>query len=333
MALKLLIVKTSSMGDVVHTLPAVSDLIANCPGVQIDWLVEAPFAAIAQLHPGVRRVWPMAWRKWRGKLASAATWRAMGALRDELRAQRYDLALDLQGLVKSALWGRQVGAPLVGFDRASAREPLATLFYSATMPVPKGLHAVERSRQLASMHLGYPMPATPPRFELKPPRPAWPAPERYAALIPNASRPEKLWPEARWVAVGRRLHNAGLTPLVLWGSEAEQTMAERIAADCGGTVPPFLKVGEMAGVLAGATLIVGLDTGFSHLGAALGRPTIGIYCDHDPGLAGITGPDAERVASLGGKGDVPRLADVLALLDMQLARLRARAGARKAALV
>lgn len=316
--LKLLIVKTSSMGDVVHTLPAVSDVLRHCPGTQVDWLVEAPFAAIAQLHPGVRRVLPMAWRKWRKRLFHRETWRAMGALRQQLRDERYDLALDLQGLLKSAMWGRQAGAPLVGYDRDSAREPLAASLYSASMPVPRGKHAVDRSRQLASMHLGYPMPGDAPRFDLKVPTSTWPAPDRYSVLIPNASRKEKFWPEARWVAVGRKLRSAGFAPVVLWGSEPEQTMAERIAADCGGTVPPFLKVGEMASVLTGARMVVGLDTGFSHLGAALGRPTIGIYCDHDPGLAGIIGPDPALVASLGGKGQVPRLADVLALVEQRL---------------
>jgi heptosyltransferase-1 len=166
------------------------------------------------------------------------------------------------------------------------------------------------------MLLGYPMPRSAPDFGLQVPKLGWPTPAAYAVLIPNASRKEKLWPEARWVAIGRKLHRLGLTPVVLWGSEAEQTMAERIAADCGGTVPPFLKVGEMAAVLAGAKQVVGLDTGFSHLAAALGRPTVGIYCDHEPGLAGITGRGP--VASLGGKGQVPKLSDVVAALDLQL---------------
>lgn len=310
------------MGDVVHTLPTVSDILRARPGTHIDWLVEAPFAAIAQLHPGVARVWPMAWRKWRRRLGARATWQAMAALRRGLRAERYDLVLDLQGLLKSALWGRQAGVPLVGYDRASAREPLAALFYSASMPVPRGLQAVQRSRQLASMHLGYPLPDDPPRFDLQPPVApvsGWAPPERYAVMIPNASRPEKLWPEARWVTVGRKLAAAGLPPVVLWGTEAEQTLAERIAADAEGHVPPFLKVGEMAAVLAGARVVVGLDTGFSHLAAALGVPTLGIYCDHEPGLAGITGPHATRVASIGGKGQVPKLGDVTPLLEQLLA--------------
>jgi heptosyltransferase I len=317
--MRLLIVKTSSMGDVVHALPAVSDLLRHSPGVQIDWLVEAPFAAIPRLHAGVSRVVPMAWRKWRRKLLERRTWQAMAAARRELRAENYDMVIDLQGLIKSALWGAQARGPLVGFDRSSAREPLAAMFYQRSFPVPRDMHAVQRCRQLAAMHMGYAMPRSEPDFGLKAPPLSWPMPARYGVLIPNASRKEKLWPEARWVAVGRKLRGLGLTPVVLWGSEAEQSIAERIAADCNGTVPPFLKVGEMAAVLNGAQHIVGLDTGFSHLGAALGRPTIGIYCDHDPGLAGITGPGP--VASIGGKGQLPKLADVVALLERQAADL------------
>jgi heptosyltransferase-1 len=270
------------------------------------------------LHPGVARVLPMSWRKWRHRLFDRATWAAIGALRSEMKREPYDLVLDLQGLLKSALWGRQATGPLAGYDRASLREPLAAWLYQRTAAVSRTLHAVERCRRLAAAHLGYAMPASAPDFGLRAPAATWKGPARYAVLIPNASRPEKLWPEARWVAVGRRLQERGFTPVVLWGGEAEQTLAERIAAGCDGSVPPFLKVGEMAAVLAGAHQIVGLDTGFSHLGAALGRPTIGIYCDHDPGLAGITG--SGPVASVGGRGQVPKLPEVLALLEQQLGR-------------
>jgi heptosyltransferase-1 len=313
---RLLIVKTSSMGDVVHAAPVVADIHRQHTDAVVDWLVEAPFAAIPQLHPGVRRVWPMAWRKWRGQLFSGATWRAMRALRQQLREQHYDLVLDLQGLVKSALWARQAGAPVAGYDRASIREPIATWAYQRTAAVPRDLHAVQRCRRLAAAHLGYAVPDTAPDFGLRAPAGAWAPRGAYAVLIPNASRREKLWPERHWEAVGRRLLQLGWTPVVLWGRPEEQTLAERIAASCEGDVPPFLKVGEMAAVLAGAQQVVGLDTGFTHLAAALGRPTLGIYCDHEPGLAGITGPGP--VASIGGKGQVPSRADVMALLEDQL---------------
>lgn len=317
--MRVLVVKTSSMGDVVHALPAVSDMLAGVPGVQVDWLVESPFAAIPQLHPGVRRVLPMAWRKWRRALARPATWASIAALRAELRREPYDLVLDLQGLLKSVMWGLQARGPLVGYDRHSAREGAAALFYRRTASVPRTLHAVDRCRRLAAAHLGYALPGSPPDFGLRVPTDAWAAPAPSGVLIPNASRPEKFWPEAHWIALGQRMRREGLTPVVLWGSPAEHTMAARIASGCDGVVPPFLKVGEMAAVLAAARYIVGLDTGFSHLGAALGRPVVGIYCDHEPGLAGITGPGP--VASIGGKGRVPELADVLALVDQVQARV------------
>ena len=303
------------MGDVVHATAAVGDILRHHPGTQIDWLVEAPFAAIPQMHPGVTRVWPMAWRKWRAQLFRSSTWQAMGALRQELRQAKYDLVLDMQGLVKSAVWARQAQAPVAGYDRASVREPWAALAYQYTSAVPRNLQAVQRCRLLVAAQLGYSVTGEA-EFGLRAPAGGWAPRAAYAVLIPNASRNEKLWPERHWVAVGNRLRERGLVPVVLWGRPEEQTLAERIAASCEGDVPPFLKVGEMASVLAGARQVVGLDTGFTHLAAALGRPTLGIYCDHDPGLAGITGPG--RVASIGGKGQVPSKADVLGLLERQL---------------
>jgi heptosyltransferase-1 len=314
---RLLIVKTSSMGDVVHATPVVADVLAHYSGAQIDWLVEPAFAAIPQMHPGVQRVLTVPWRKWRGRLLKGDTWQAMGALRQQLHEGRYDLVLDLQGLVKSALWARQAGAPVAGYDRHSMREPAASWLYARRAAVSPQLHAVQRCRLLAAAHLGYPEPQGAPQFGLRAPAPVWKQRGAYGVIIPNASRPEKLWPERHWVAVGRRMHELGWTPVVLWGRESEQTLAERIAASCEGDVPPFLKVGEMAAVLAGAEHVVGLDTGFTHMAAALGRPTVGIYCDHEPGLAGITGPG--QVASIGGKGQVPSRADVLALFEGQRA--------------
>jgi heptosyltransferase-1 len=288
------------MGDVVHATPVVIDILRRHPDAQIDWLVESPFAGIPRLHPGVRRVIPMAWRKWREALFQGSTWRAMRAARAELRREPYDVVLDLQGLVKSALWARQALGPVAGYDRASIREPLAASLYRYKAWVAKEQHAVQRCRQLVAVHLGLPEPVDPPQFSV---------------IIPNASRKEKLWPERHWIAVGRRLLERGLPSVVLWGRQEEQTLAERIAAGCEGDVPPFLKVDEMAGVLARAGQVVGLDTGFTHLAAAFGRPTLGIYCDHEPGLAGITGPG--RVASIGGRAQVPSRNDVLALLEQQ----------------
>ena len=318
---RVLIVKTSSLGDVVHALPAVSDMLRVWPGLQVDWLVEAPFAAIPRLHPGVGRVLPLAWRKWRKTLFKPATRAAMSALRDELQRDRFDAVLDLQGLLKSVLWGLQARGPLLGYGFGSIREPAAALFYRRRADVPRSLQAVERNRRLAAAHLGYAVPDSAPDFGISAPAGSWSAGAPSAALIPCASRPEKLWPEDRWIAVGQRLRASGLVPVLVWGSDHERLRAERIAAGCGGVVPPFLSVADTAAVLGQARQIVGLDTGFSHLGAAFGAPTIGIYCDHEPGLAGITGPGP--VASLGGPGQVPTLAAVMAALDGQLGLARA----------
>lgn len=315
--MRILIVKTSSMGDVVHALPVVHDIRRARPDAHIEWLVESSFAAIVRMHAGVNRVLSLGWRRWRRKLFSAATWRSMRDLRAHLREQRYDCVLDLQGLIKSALWGRQAAGPLMGYDAASAREPLATWLYARKAAVPRELHAIERCRRLAAAHLGYAPPADAPVFGIAPGKGAWRLRGPSAALIPCASRPEKIWPEARWIAVGKRIKAMGLSPLVIWGTEEEQVRAERIAAGCDGEVPPFLNVHDMAALLGETKRVIGLDTGFSHLAAAMGRPTIGIYCDHEPGLAGIVGPGG--VASVGGKGQVPSLQEVLALVERQRA--------------
>lgn len=314
--MKLLVVKTTSMGDVVHTLAAVTDIAAAVPGVTIDWLVEAPFAAIAAMHPAVRRVIPLSWRKWRKALWRKQTWAAMAQCRAQLTAERFDGVLDFQGLLKSVLWAKQAQGPLWGYDRHSIREPAASLFYQRRAAVPRQLQAVERSRRLASIHLGYALPTTPPDFGLAPPEVGWrPPPDRpYAALIPCASRVEKRWPVAHWRALVARCEDQGLRPVVLWGSPDEQVLARQVAAGSSlALLPPFLTVREAAGLLAHAHVVVGLDTGFTHLAAAFARPTVGIYCDHEPGLAGVTG--AGWVRSLGGKAQVPSLADVEAAFD------------------
>lgn len=323
MSVRILIVKTSSMGDVVHALPAIQDLRrAMCPEVdlEIDWLVEPAFAAMPELHAGVAQVHRLPWRRWRKALGQRATWQAMGDLTEQLRARRYDLAIDLQGLLKSVWWARRAGAPVHGYDRHSIREPLASLFYARTHRVERSLHAVQRCRLLALSALS----------SLDARAPSQPGGEPdfglmgldtyrheelaagYAVLIPNASRPEKYWPEPDWQAVGQELARRGWQPVVLWGRSDEETMARRIAQGCGAWVPPFLTVEQAGRLLAGAAVVVGLDTGFTHVAAALGRPVVGIYCDHEPGLTGITGPAPG--ASLGGKGQRPALNAVLGAL-------------------
>ena len=309
--MRVLIIKTSSMGDVVHALPAISDMACAIPGIQIDWLVEKSFAAMPQQHRAVQRVITLQWRKWRKSLRTPETQAAIHSWRDEMRLHRYDLIIDLQGLLKSAFFACFAQGPRAGYDWDSIREPLASLFYSRKGHVARNLHAVDRCRQLVAQALNYPLPNTPPDFGLKSSADSWrPASTRpYAALIPCASRPEKLWPQQDWIAIGHQLRQQGMDVAVMWGSPEEDRRAQEIAQAVNGAVPPFLTVAQVGDTLAHASLVIGLDTGMTHLAAAHGRPTLGIYCDHDPGLAGVTGPG--QVISLGGKRQIPTLEAVM----------------------
>lgn len=308
--MRVLIVKTSSMGDVVHALPAISDMAHALPGIQIDWVVEHSFAAMPSQHRAVQRVIPIQWRKWRKSLRSPETRAAIQSWHTQMRHERYDLIIDMQGLLKSAVFACFARGPRGGYDWHSIREPLASITYNRKARVSRELHAVDRCRQLAAQLLGYPLPATPPDFGLKSSADAWVprAGQPFAVLIPCASRPEKLWSLDNWVAIGQQLRAKGWDVAVMWGSAEEQRLAQSIADKMDGTVPPFLTVQQAADTLAQAHAVVGLDTGMSHLAAAHGRPTVGIYCDHEPGLAGLIG--SGPVVSLGGKGLIPSLLQV-----------------------
>jgi heptosyltransferase I len=311
------------MGDVVLTLPAISDMIDRVPGIEIDWLVEKPFAAIAAMHPGVKTVFPVTWRKWRQSLWKGETRRAFAEFRQRLRATHYDLVLDFQGqIAKSVILGAQADGPLCGFAWQGLREPLSSLFYKRKAEVSKKLHLVPRSRAMAANLLGYELPVSSPDYRIQVAPSTWQPQcvsglQSFALLIPHASRPEKHWPEERWVAIGRRLRALGHQVVVFWGSASEKLMAKHLAAQFDGQVPPFLTVAQAASVLSQAHVVVGLDTGFTHLAAGLERPTVGIYCDFDPRLAGVTSRGFTE--SLGGVGQYPLLADVDAALGRALA--------------
>jgi heptosyltransferase I len=300
---RILFVKTSSLGDVVHNCPAVSDAARALPGAQIDWVVEAPFAGIAAMHPAVRRVIPVAVRRWRNALWDPGVWSEMGEFRRTLAAEGYDVVIDTQSLLKSALVSRFAPGTRHGMDRASAREPLAARFYDVRHMVPRGLHAVERNRRLTAAALGYELDGDC-KYGL---RVNGSAHADYAVLLTMTSREDKLWPEARWVELGRALAMPVQLP---WGSEAERARAQRIAQGIGvATVPERMSVRQLAELFASARAVVGLDSGLTHLAGALGAPTVGIYCGSDPALTGLYG--AARSRNVGALGRAPEVADVL----------------------
>jgi heptosyltransferase-1 len=306
-----LIVRPSSLGDIVHTLPIVHDLHHHHPGLAVDWVVEEPFTALVRLHRGVRRVIPVALRRWRHRVISRSTWRELGAFRRELAHDRYDAIIDLQEQVKGALIAWLARGPVHGPDRASVREPMATLLYRHTYRIDPRQHLIDRCRRLAARAFDY-EPQGAPRFELNPPLLTSAPDAPYAVFLHATSREDKLWPESHWKALLEHVTGAGLQVVLPWGDAAETARSERLAAGMSAvTVPPRRTLPELASLLSRATLVVGVDTGLTHLAAALGTPTVALFTATDPRLAGVerAGPLAR---DLGNAGAVPAPAQVIA---------------------
>lgn len=308
----LLVVRPSSLGDVVHALALVADVVRERPAMAIDWVAEPAFAELPAMCPGIRTVIPFALRRWRHAPFARETWREFAAFRRALRAHRYDAILDLQEQVKGGLVARMARGVRHGFDRQSIREPVATWFDDVHHPVPPGLHFLVRCRTLAGAALGY-APDGPPSWLLAPPRAAAALPgERYVVVLHATSRASKLWPEASWRALIEAFATAGLLTLLPWGSDDERARSERLAAGIGSTqVPPRQSLRDLAALLACAELAVGVDTGLTHLAAALRTPTLALFTETDPAGAGVAvaGPHAR---DLGGCGVVPTLDEVRA---------------------
>lgn len=329
--MRILIVKMSSMGDVVHAQPLATDLHRLYPEATIDWVSEAAFAGLPAMNPAVNEVIPIAWRRWRKQLGQAGTRAAMKDFWQALRARHYDLVIDCQGLIKSAVVVRMARAGRrVGPDRASAREPLASLAYDQPISVPKDWHVVRRNRAIGAGALGYSL-DSPARFGLSVPiltadEAHWLPESPMALLVTGASRDAKLWPESHWIEAAVHLQRAGLNLVWFWGSPAEEARARRLAEAAmlaaGGratqaVVPPFLSVHDAARVIRSARIVVGLDTGFTHLAGALGRPTVGIFADFDAVQCAVSGDSF--CASFGGIGQIPATAEVIGAVDQALA--------------
>ncbi len=316
--MRILLVKTSSLGDVIHNLPVLSDLRQCFPEAAIDWCVEESFADIPRLHPAVDRVIPVALRRWRRNLGRLATWREVRDLRSRIRDRSYDAVLDTQGLLKSALIARQAQGRRYGYAAESAREPVAARFYDETFVIPRNAHAVERNRWLAAAAFAYPVDLaldygiSPPAIDQP-----WRSGERLVVLLTATSRDDKLWDEANWRLLARAFLERGLTPILPAGNALERQRAERLAvAVPGAVVPPPLSLPQVAALVARADLVVGVDTGLAHLAAALRVPVIALYVATDPALTGVYGSGFVR--NLGSCGAPPSTAEVLVVAEQAL---------------
>jgi heptosyltransferase-1 len=289
-----LIVKTSSLGDLVHALPAITDAHRALPDMRFDWVSEKAFAEIPAWHPAVERVIVCEMRRWRKSLW--LTWRngEWQAFRAALRETPYDLVLDAQGLFKSAFLAAQACGPLAGH----ARENAAGLFYDRSIAIPRDDHAIDRQRNLFAQALGYARPTTAPDFGLDASSFARPdLPPRYVVFLHATTWPTKCWPESHWQELGSWFTRQNYTVALPWGSEAERVVAQRIAEGFGGVVLPRMNLTAIAGVLAHAKVVVGVDTGLAHLAAAVKTPSLTLYGPTLPGLTGTVGPHQFHLCS------------------------------------
>ncbi|MDO5686678.1 MAG: lipopolysaccharide heptosyltransferase I [Neisseria sp.] len=309
--MKVLLVRTSSMGDLVHTLPAIEDLAKNRPDVELHWLCEEAFADIARLHPFVKKVHVMAWRRWRKNLVSRETWAEFFAFKKKMREGNYDKVLDAQGLIKSAIFSRMAKTAVTGLDKTSARESMAAFFYQEKFQVVRGENAVWRNRQLFAQVFAYTFTDEVDFGVRLPESVQWSGyPEQYHVCLTAASRDHKLWPEEHWRQLFTVMHQHDGLPIYLpFGNNEEKMRAERLAQDFAFvSVCPKMTLHEASILLGKATSVIGVDTGLLHLANAFNRPLIGIYTATDPNKTGVQ--SSPRAVNIGGIGIIPTVQQI-----------------------
>ncbi len=287
--MKVLIIKTSSLGDLIHTLPAVTDAVGAVPGISFDWVAEESFAEVPSWHPAVERVIPVAIRRWRK--AWINSWRdgEIKAFRRDLQQRDYDLIIDAQGLYKSAILAQMARGVPVGLDADSAREPGAARFYQRGIRVARDQHAIERVRSLFAQALGYSKPEKDPDYGI-PKMPQIDSDKPYLVFLHGTTWITKLWPVEYWVELSKIVASKGFQILLPWGSEDERLRAEQVISRSGhGELLPRLSLSEMKEKLAGASGVVGVDSGLAHLAAALSLPAVTLYGPTKTGLTGAVG--------------------------------------------
>ncbi|HXF88974.1 MAG TPA: lipopolysaccharide heptosyltransferase I [Xanthobacteraceae bacterium] len=282
----ILFIKTSSLGDVIHHMPALTEARARRPDARFHWVVEEAYAPLVRLHPAVERVISVAWRRWRHQLHRVQARRELAAFVGELRDRVFDDVIDTQGLIRTGLIARLARGKRHGYDAASIKERAASWLYDVKHAVPRPLHAIERNRLLTARALGYEI-AGQADYGLDRRRLAAPG-SRYGVLLHATARREKQWPEDHWRALVQMLGRE-FDLVVPFGTAEERARSERIAAGIA-RVPDFQPLGEMAKTIAGAAFVVGVDTGLLHLAAALGVPLVALYGHSDPKLTGPCGP-------------------------------------------
>lgn len=292
--MRVLLVKTSSLGDVVHTLPALTDAARMIPGIRFDWVVEEAFQAIPAMHPAVATVLPVALRRWRKQ--PLRTWRSgeWRAFREQLQGHEYDRVIDAQGLIKSAFVTRRARGEKHGLDAASAREGWSARALDVAHAVSRQQHAIARTRELFARALGYALPDTSPDYGV---RADGSDVGNRLVFFHGTTWPTKHWPQAYWHALAKKATDAGYEVLLPHGNDEELARAQAIAGDNpGATVMARLPLAQLVDELHGLDGFVAVDTGLAHLAAAVGLPGVALYGPTDPSLTGVLGARARSLA-------------------------------------
>ena len=298
--MKVCVIKTSSMGDVIHTLPALTDAQKAIPSLSIDWVVEENFAEIPRWHSAVNRVIPIAFRRWRKSPFSIQTRNEWKNYRTLLQAENYDAVIDAQGLIKSALFAIRFAQGVKhGYDRQSIREPLVSFFYDKKYAISYQQHAVERIRQLFAQSLGYELPQVQGDYGIARHFFNQTSEKNYVVFIHSTTRADKHWEESEWQKLIEKITALSDCEIHLpWGNEQEKARAERLAqVDSKVIVSPKLTLTELAKQLANAKAVVSVDTGLAHLTAALDKPNITLYGATDPKLIGCYGKNQHYLSA------------------------------------
>jgi heptosyltransferase-1 len=297
---RILITKLASLGDLIHLLPALSDAASAIPGIEFDWVVDKNLQEIPLWHASVRQVFLTNHRVWKKKLTSADTRKEFMHVYRKLKKESYDLIIDAQGNFKSALFSMIATGKRAGWDKNSIPDWGAQTFYHEKYPASKNIHAIERLRILLSSSIGYPLPTTPPKYQINTSKfspPPIPLPSQYLIFVPIASFSSKLWPESHWKELIELCVQEGKNILLPWGNENEKKRAERLATSPQVTVLPKLTLNEIGYLISRAQALVSVDTGFSHLAAALETPCITLYGPTDPKKTGTIGNNQSWIQS------------------------------------
>ena len=291
--MRVLIIKVSSLGDIIHTLPAVTDAHLAHKNLVFDWVVEENFLEVPSWHPAVDKVIPVAIRRWRRNVVKAYFNHEFRAFKRTLQGIHYDLVIDAQGLIKSGLISRLSQGLTFGLNNHTIREPLATLFYNKVYSVPRTEHAVDRIRQLFSRALKYNYDTRVVDYGIDINRIAGEHPvneRKQVVFLHGTTWLTKHWPEQYWRHLAHIATESGYQVLLPWGNLEERRRAEFIGKDNGlVTILDKQTLSGLAQKINASCGVIAVDTGLGHLAAALAKPTLSLYGPTNPGLSGTYG--------------------------------------------